>query len=632
MSKRKAITSVASILVLSMLVACAKSSEPALVTTEQPVSMVANTDTEAISETAAQTSATNAETGASSVAQAAASNSADHDDPQDYVWDGSLATRIVLNGDAIAVEGDGVTVNGTTATIASAGTYVVVGSLVDGQIIVDTADEETVRLVLSGVDIHSSTSAPLFVSDAEEVVIILANGTENSVSDAASYVFANADQDEPNAALFSTSDLTISGDGSLTVDAHCNDGIASKDGLIIAGGTITVNAVDDGIRGKDYLVVKAGSITVTAEGDGLKADNEEDATKGYISVEGGSVNITSGGDAIEAQTDVLLTGGELDLTAGGGSNARIAADASAKGIKGVVNVNIDGGTVTVDSADDAIHSDGSITVNGGTFVLSSGDDAVHADSTLQVNGGEITIGSSYEGLESAVITVNDGTIHITASDDGINVAGGGDASGMIAGPGRGGRPGGDMAGYSANSWLYVNGGYIVVNAAGDGIDVNGSIQMTAGVVIVNGPTEQMNGALDCIGTFNVTGGLLVAVGSSGMAESPDASSSQYSLLLNLNGTLQAGALIHIQSSDGTEILTFAPAKQIQSIAFSSPELKKGVTYEVYYGGSSTGTATDGLYQPPREGTEYLGGTYSGGTQYTSFVVSGTVTTIGSARR
>ncbi len=627
MNKRKASIWLSALLVVSMLAGCSGSQPAPVLVQAAPgtgsTSSGVSTGTTAVVTTGTQSGTASVDAGATSAAAVAASNDDDHDSAEDYVWDESRATRIVLDGSAITIDGDGVIVDGSKATITSAGTYVISGTLDDGQIIVNATDQDLVRLVLSGADIHSSTGAAIQVAAADEVVILLVGDTENSLSDGESRVAASADEDEPNAAIYSMADLTLAGDGALTVDGNYRDGIVSKDGLILAGGTITVRAQDDGIRGKDYVVVKDGEITITAGGDGLKSDNEEDPTRGYIWMQGGLVNITSAGDAIAAKTDVLVTGGELDLTAGGGNNGRIAADASAKGIKAVVSVNIDGGTLTVDSADDAIHSNGSITINGGTFVLSSGDDAIHADATLLVNGGQLTIDDSYEGLESAVITVNAGDIHLTASDDGINVSGGGDASGMTAGPGRGGGPGGDMVAYSANNWLYVNGGYIVVNAAGDGIDANGNIEMTGGVVIVNGPTEQMNGALDCVGSFNVNGGLLIAVGSSGMAESPDATSSQYSLLLNLNGTLQAGALIHIQSADGADILTFAPAKRIQSIVFSSPELKKGATYTVYYGGSSTGTAADGLY---------AGGTYSGGTRYTSLTLSGIVTTVGGLRR
>jgi hypothetical protein len=252
---------------------------------------------------------------------------------------------------------------------------------------------------------------------------------------------------------------------------------------------------------------------------------------------------------------------------------------------------------------------------------------MHTNATLEINGGNIQITDSYEGIESAVITINDGEIQIVASDDGINVAGGTDGSGMNMGPGFGGGhgggpgegPGQDNFAAADSYRLTINGGYIYVDANGDGIDSNGSIEMAGGVAIVNGPTERMNGALDYVSGFSMTGGFLVAAGSSGMAEAPSASSSQYSVLLNLSSAQPAGTLIHIQTSDGEDVLTFAPTKLYQSIAFSSAELAGGSTYDVYYGGSSTGTVRDGLYQD---------GTYSSGTEYTSLTISGMVTRIG----
>ena len=159
----------------------------------------------------------------------------------------------------------------------------------------------------------------------------------------------------------------------------------------------------------------------------------------------------------------------------------------------------------------------------------------------------------------------------------------------------------------------------MVDAGGDGLDANGSIVMTDGIVLVNGPTERMNGALDYDGGFSISGGFLVAVGSAGMAQAPDASSSQNALLLGFNGSLPAGSLIHIQNSSGEDVLTFAPTKPIQAIAFSSAELVTGETYDVMYGGSSTGTVNGGLYE---------GGSYSGGTEYTSVTLSDSVTIVG----
>jgi hypothetical protein len=522
-----------------------------------------------------------------------------HDNPEDYVWDSNSAIPITLNGDTIATEASGAVIEGSTVTLTAAGTYTISGTLTDGQIIVNTEDTALVRLILTGVDIHSSTSAPIYVMNAEEVMIVLADNTDNRVSDGTSYLFDTVNEDEPNAAIFSGSDLTIYGNGTLTVAGNYNDGIASKDGLVITSASITVNAVDDGIRGKDYLIIRDGQITVNAQGDGLKSDNAEDATKGYIAIETGAVNIVAGGDAIDAQTSVVIAGGEFSLVSGGGSNNWIDEVTSAKGIKGTVSVTVNGGTFTIDSADDAIHSNDSIVINDGTLNIASGDDGMHADLALVVNDGDINITRAYEGIESKSITINNGTLYITSSDDGFNAAGG--------------TGGGEAVG---DYYLYINGGYIVMNTGGDGIDSNGYAEMTDGVVIVQSPAQS---AIDVNGVFNVTGGFLVAVGPSRMADAPDDTSTQYSLLLNFDSVLPAGTVLHIQSSDGNEVLTFETSREFQSLVVSSPEFVAGATYDVYYGGSASGVAIDGLYPD---------GSYSGGAQYISFTISSPVTSLG----
>lgn len=543
-------------------------------------------------------------------------NSEDDYNMEDYVWNASEVIGIVLNGDSIAANTDGATVDGSIVTITSAGTYSISGTLYDGKIMVDTEDEEVVRLIFNGVDITSSTNAPVYIVNAERTAIILAEGTENYLTDAETYIYEDAEDDEPNAALHSKDYLTIGGDGSLTVTGNYNDGITGKDGFIINSGTISVTSVDDGIRGKDYLIVKNGNITVTANGDGLKSDNDEDTEKGYISVENGAINITTEGDAIQAETYVLIADGDFALTSGGGSNNSVDEDVSQKGIKAGVGVIIDGGNFTIDSADDAVHSNDGIIINNGIFDISTGDDGMHADATLEIYGGDIRITKSYEGIESAVITIGDGNFYIVSSDDGINVAGGADGSSIDGRPGGPGQPGQGDFSSSSNYYLYINGGYIAVYAVGDGIDVNGSIEMTDGVVIIHGPTSDANSALDYDGSFVITGGFFVGAGSSGMAQAPGSSSTQYWALLNFSER-SAGTLFHIQTNGGVELLTFSPSMRYESIVFSSPALETGTTYDVYFGGSSTGTETHGLYE---------GGTYAPGTKYTDFTVPMSVDT------
>ena len=220
------------------------------------------------------------------------------------------------------VAADGVTVDGSTITITAAGTYRLSGTLADGSVVVSTTDDGGVHLILDDASIGSSTTSPLQVLDADQVVVRLEG--ENVLTDTTAY----ADTDEASAALFSSADLTITGDGSLTVDGNANDGIAAKDGLVIAGGTITVDAVDDGIRGKDYLVVTDGTLDITAGGDGLKSDNDEDETLGYVEITGGSVDVTAGDDGIAAQTDAILADGIVSIVAGGGHDATVTDDAS----------------------------------------------------------------------------------------------------------------------------------------------------------------------------------------------------------------------------------------------------------------------------------------------------------------
>ncbi|MBI3151945.1 MAG: carbohydrate-binding domain-containing protein [Chloroflexi bacterium] len=518
---------------------------------------------------------------------------------------------IQLEGDSILFEGTGATVNGNVVTITAAGVYSLSGALLDGQIVVDTQDEETVTLILNSVDITSSTSAPIFVRNADKVVLTLADGTQNFVTDGSSYIFENAETDEPNAAIFSNDDLTIngSGNGSLTVNANYNNGIATKDDLKITSGVIIVHSVNDGIKGRNYIAIKDGMITVNAGGDGLQSNNDEDATKGYILIEGGTLNIISGMDGIQAETRLTVNTGTLNISSGGGSVVNYELEESAKGLKAGMDVTITGGTFNIDSADDAIHSNSSVMINGGNILIASGDDGIHADATFTINNGEVNIAKAYEGIESAIITINGGSVRLNSSDDGVN---GSDGSSSAGQPQQGMME-------SGNAHLYINGGYLFVDAIGDGIDINGPIDMTAGTVIVNGPVENMNSPLDYSSAFNLTGGYLLAVGSSGMAQAPSASSTQYSVQYGFESQQAAGTLVHIETESGEEILTFMPTKAYQSVVLSSPALANGSTYVIYSGGSSSGAAVDGLYSD---------GTYTAGTQIASFSISSMVTTAG----
>ncbi|MCE5271739.1 carbohydrate-binding domain-containing protein, partial [bacterium] len=287
------------------------------------------------------------------VPDAESDNGVSHDDAADYTWDGEKAVQIVLNGGSASVSAAGATAQGGTVTVNSAGTYVLSGTLSDGQVVVNTEETGMVRLILDGVDITSSSSAPIYIKKADKAMLVLADNTTNKLKDGSSYVYDDAAEEEPNAAVFSKSDLTVYGNGALTVEARFDDGITSKDGLVIASGTLTVSAKDDGIRGKDYLIVKDGRITVSASGDGLKSDNEKDASLGYVLIENGTLTVTAGGDALSAQTDALIRNGELTLTADEIRYNDQAHQATAHGhlvlTRGAVRLIADEGTYALDT-------------------------------------------------------------------------------------------------------------------------------------------------------------------------------------------------------------------------------------------------------------------------------------------
>lgn len=526
-------------------------------------------------------------------------------------WDESTAVKITLSGDTAEFDSsDPVLFQDGVLTLKTGGTYVISGTLDDGQIAVDAEDKKTVRIVLNGVDISSSQSAAINILNAEKAVISLAEGTENHVADGEEYVFEDASEDEPNAAIFSKSDLTINGSGSLTVEGNYNNGITGKDDLKVTGGDIHITAVDDGLQGRDLVAVRDGDFTIEAGGDGIKTTNDEDLSKAVVALEGGTFNITAGKDGIQSENSLLVAGGDYTVVSGGGSPETVASTGermegmmsdsassateeteSTKGLKAAADITVSGGTFSVDSLDDAVHSNGDVTISGGEWALSTGDDGVHADGAAAVSGGEVQVVKSTEGMEGANVSVEGGTVKLTAADDGMNVN-------------------------SAEGVLSVGGGFVSVDAQGDGIDSNGSIAMTGGTLLVNGPTESMNGSVDYDGSFELSGGTLIAAGSAGMLQAISDGSSQPAVVMTYPESQEAGSLVALADSEGGLLAAFTPSKSYQAVLISTPDLAEGASYSIFSGGTIAGEAAEGLY------TE---GSLEGGTKIVDFSVSESVT-------
>ena len=503
--------------------------------------------------------------------------------------------------------------------------------------------------MLNGVSVACSTGPAVFVrSSPKKTVLYTAAGSVNLLSDGSGYIVEDAEQTEgevyPNACVYACDDLRLDGEGTLRITGNADKGINTKDDLEITGGTLIVTSPGTAVRGNDSVEMTGGTVTltVTGEGDGLKSAQTEKDGKGWVSVSGGSLYITAIGDGISAATDLTVSGGTLVITAldaggkaltdtgnagtgsaqsgsggmsgmggfGGGRPGGMGGDGnsskssiSAKGLKAAGTVTLAGGKLTVTAADDGIHADDTVLLQDGEAYIRSGDDGVHADRVLTLSGGSLEIAQSYEGLEAAQITVSGGRTRITASDDGINASsgdGGSMGGGRPGGFGGGGRPGGRSGGTADGQTaggtvtdtltplLTVSGGYTVVYASGDGIDSNGNIVMTGGTLLVFGPTDNGNGAIDygdgnC--SMTISGGTLLAVGSSGMAETATGSG-QAVFDGAFRSSVAAGTLIGLCDADGNLLCGYRLPKVISSIVFSSAALTSGATYTLVQGGTA----------------------------------------------
>ena len=356
-------------------------------------------------------------------------------------WNESECTKIELTQTSANINGSGAAVENNKVTITEAGTYVLSGTLTDGCIDVNVSGKGTVRLILNGVNITSSTTAPFIVEDAKKVVVTLADGTTNTFTDSTRVA---ADDEDYSAAVYSKADLTFNGNGTLNINAGYRNGIKSTDDLKIVSGTYNITSNEDGIVGKDLLAVKTGIFNITSGQDGMKSTYDKDDTKGNIIIDDGTFNITASTDGIQSEHILRINGGEFNIKTGNGYQASTKSsnsqpgnmggntttttqtqdEDSMKGLKAGTIIKVTGGTYIIDSQDDAVHTNGNMYIDNGKYTINTGNDAFHADTQLVINGGTIDIQNSYEGIESLEIIINGGDINVTASDDGINASGG----------------------------------------------------------------------------------------------------------------------------------------------------------------------------------------------------------------
>ena len=514
----------------------------------------------AVSGTTAGTSTSNTAAGQTLDAQTHYTN-------EDLTWDSSGEKAIDL---ANPTATDGVSVENGTITITSGGTYRLSGEY-SGQVKIEAAKTDTVRLVLDNAKITNSTGAAINVVSAAEAIIYTAAGTTNTVADEANYT-ATGD-DDPDAAIYSTANLTLTGEGSLSVKGAYEEGIHTTGGLVIASGTLEVNAANTGIKGKDYVDITGGIVNVTAAQDGIKSTNTDDESLGFTRLSAGSVTVSAGDDGLKAPHTLEISGGTLNIEK---SNEGIEAQ----------YINILDGDVTVNSTDDGINA-------------SLKDSS--SDTSSDTTSGTATTGQQTQQNQNGQVQ--------QAPVGGGGAPGGSQGStgqnqNMPQPPTDGAMPGGGGGTFEVvDAAINISGGTVTVNAEGDGIDSNGTATFSGGTVTVNGPVAGGNNALDSNGDLLLNGGTVTTGSTADMFEAPSSASTSGYLKITDSSALTQGSTVQVTDSSGTVVANYKiTTSGVQLVLVSNKNIVKGQSYTV----SVTSGSVDAASTTAASGASELG--------------------------
>ena len=486
---------------------------------------------------------------------------------EDLTWDSSDEKTIDL---ANPTATDGVSVENGTITITSGGTYRLTGEY-SGQVKIEAAKTDTVRLVLDNAKITNSTGAAINVVSAAEAIIYTAAGTTNTVADEANYT-ATGD-DDPDAAIYSTANLTLTGEGSLSVEGSYEEGIHTTGGLVIASGTLEVNAANTGIKGKDYVDITGGIVNVTAAQDGIKSTNTDDESLGFTRLSAGSVTISAGDDGLKAPRTLEISGGTLNIEK---SNEGIEAQ----------YINILDGDVTVNSTDDGINASLKDSSSDTSSDTTSGT-AAAGQQTQQNQNGQVQQAPAGGGAAP-----------------GGSQGSTGQNQNMPQPPTDGAMPGGGGGTFEVvDAAINISGGTVTVNAEGDGIDSNGTATFSGGTVTVNGPAAGGNNALDSNGDLLLNGGTVTTGSTADMFEAPSSASTSGYLKITDSSALTQGSTVQVTDSSGTVVANYKIATSgVQLVLVSNKNIVKGQSYTV----SVTSGSVDAASTTAASGASELG--------------------------
>ncbi|MGX7078184.1 carbohydrate-binding domain-containing protein [Globicatella sanguinis] len=318
----------------------------------------------------------------------------------------ATTAKITLNENEATVEGTGVTFDNQVITISDEGVYEISGNSDGVQIVVAADDTAKVQLVFNGVTMTNEES-PILVESADKVFLTLASNSQNSLTD------GTTRQDESiDGVIFSRSDLTINGDGALTINGQFNNGIESKDDLKIIQAKITITAVNNALKANDVINIEGATLDLTAGKAGIHAKNDDDPTLGNVYLNPTSLTINATEDGVDAFNELVIAGGNINIT-----NSTEGLEAK--------TIHLQEGVVNIVSTDDGINaSDGSGSETMEGFGGPGGGDMqANEELAIVIEGGILTVNAEGDGLDSnGSITINGGEVYVEGSQMGGNDA------------------------------------------------------------------------------------------------------------------------------------------------------------------------------------------------------------------
>lgn len=499
-----------------------------------------------------------------------------------------------FNVDSVISNAPNVTATASRVIISQGGTYLLSGTLQDAQLTMEIPAGETARLVLCGVDMHCERGPVIYSNGGGTVVVLLENGTENTLSDGKSYLYSGSKVRE--AAISVEGDLLITGGGSLSVEAIHNDALRSEGTLAVAEGTLEITAWRDGLLAGQELQISGGQLSIACGRTGLSASSAKSG-QGSVTLAGGTVALICGGDGITAAGSLSATAGEYHITTGGGSgNAsygetaekwglwgglpqqqpteeqpiinreQIVSD-SARGLSAGKSLALSGGTFTLDCSDAALYSVGSTKLSGSRVTISGGDTAITTQQ-LTLSAGDVSILTARRGAVAEDMTLSGGSLSITAVEEGLALSGGYVRSEND--------PAADLR------KMTVTGGSLSICAGTHALDIGGSLFQSGGSLLLGSGREQnpLRAA-----TAHISGGTLLAAGPLPEELQLYTSLPRISVELWLTG---GRPLTVTAAEESTPMLSFTPETSVGYVTLISDRLEKGTTYYLVSGSARIG--------------------------------------------